>query len=71
MHYLHQVRLDRAHENLAQAHGSVADIAYNWGLHQPQPLRPHLTGSTIERSARASSPNVTMTMRAMIHQALP
>jgi transcriptional regulator GlxA family with amidase domain len=30
--YLRQVRLDRARENLAQAHGSVADIAYNWGF---------------------------------------
>ena len=32
MHYLRQVRLDRTRENLAQAHGSVADIAYNWGF---------------------------------------
>lgn len=32
MRYLRQVRLDRAREDLAQAHGSVADIAYYWGF---------------------------------------
>ena len=28
MRYLRQVRLDRARDDLAQAHGSVADVAY-------------------------------------------
>ena len=32
MRYLRQVRLDRARDDLAQAHGSVADIAYHWGF---------------------------------------
>lgn len=32
MRYLRQVRLDRAHDDLTQAHGSVADIAYHWGF---------------------------------------
>jgi AraC-like DNA-binding protein len=32
MTYLRQVRLDRAHDDLAQAVGSVADIAYHWGF---------------------------------------
>ena len=32
MRYLRQVRLDRAREDLAQAHGTVADIAYYWGF---------------------------------------
>jgi AraC-like DNA-binding protein len=32
MRYLRQVRLDRAREDLAQDHGSVADIAYYWGF---------------------------------------
>jgi AraC-like DNA-binding protein len=32
MRYLRQVRLDGAREDLAQAHGSVADIAYYWGF---------------------------------------
>jgi AraC-like DNA-binding protein len=32
MRYLRQVRLDRAHDDLAQAHGTVADIAYHWGF---------------------------------------
>jgi transcriptional regulator GlxA family with amidase domain len=35
MRYLRQVRLDRAREDLAQAHGSVADIAYYWGFTNP------------------------------------
>ena len=30
--YLRQVRLDRVRDDLAQAHGSVADIAYYWGF---------------------------------------
>jgi AraC-like DNA-binding protein len=32
MRYLRQVRLDRAREDLVQAHGTVADIAYYWGF---------------------------------------
>ena len=32
MRYLRQVRLDRAHDDLAQADGSVADIADHWGF---------------------------------------
>jgi len=32
MRYLRQIRLDRAHDDLAQAHGSVADVAYHWGF---------------------------------------
>jgi transcriptional regulator GlxA family with amidase domain len=32
MRYLRQVRLDRAREDLAHAHGTVADIAYYWGF---------------------------------------
>jgi hypothetical protein len=32
MRYLRQVRLDRARDDLAQAHGTVADIAYYWGF---------------------------------------
>ena len=35
MRYLRQVRLDRAREDLAQARGSVADIAYYWGFTNP------------------------------------
>jgi AraC-like DNA-binding protein len=35
MRYLRQVRLDRAREDLAQAHGSVADIACYWGFTNP------------------------------------
>ena len=35
MRYLRQVRLDRAREDLAQAHGTVADIAYYWGFTNP------------------------------------
>jgi AraC-like DNA-binding protein len=35
MRYLRQVRLDRAHDNLAQATGSVADVAYHWGFTNP------------------------------------
>ena len=35
MRYLRQVRLDRAREDLAQAHGTVADIAYYWGSTNP------------------------------------
>jgi AraC-like DNA-binding protein len=33
--YLRQVRLDRARDDLAQANGSVADIAYHWGFTNP------------------------------------
>jgi AraC-like DNA-binding protein len=32
MRYLRQVRLDRAHDDLTRAHGSVADTAYHWGF---------------------------------------
>ena len=32
MRYLRQVRLDRVRDDLAQAHGSVADIAHYWGF---------------------------------------
>jgi AraC-like DNA-binding protein len=32
MRYLRQVRLDRARDDLAQDHGSVADVAYHWGF---------------------------------------
>ena len=35
MRYLRQVRLDRAHDDLAQAYGSVADVAYHWGFTNP------------------------------------
>jgi AraC-like DNA-binding protein len=35
MRYLRQVRLDRARDDLAQANGSVADIAYHWGFTNP------------------------------------
>lgn len=35
MRYLRQVRLDRARDDLAQAHGSVTDIAYHWGFTNP------------------------------------
>jgi AraC-like DNA-binding protein len=32
MRYLRQVRLERAREDLARAHGTVAEIAYYWGF---------------------------------------
>jgi transcriptional regulator GlxA family with amidase domain len=35
MRYLRQVRLDRAHDDLAQATGSVAALAYHWGFTNP------------------------------------
>jgi transcriptional regulator GlxA family with amidase domain len=35
MRYLRQVRLDRAREDLAHAHGTVADIACCWGFTNP------------------------------------
>jgi transcriptional regulator GlxA family with amidase domain len=35
MRYLRQVRLNRAREDLTQAHGTVADTAYYWGFTNP------------------------------------
>ncbi len=35
MQYLRQVRLDRAHDDLAQGTGSVSDVASYWGFSNP------------------------------------